>query len=103
MQWFNEPPHWQQDSVGVAAPEEHRLTVRTAPKTDFWRITHYDFIRDNGHFHFETVSSDFVVEVDIRGQYRDLYDRAGIMLRVDEKHCIKTGISIMLCETYPCR
>lgn len=92
MQWLNEPPHWQQDSVDVAAPEAHRLTVKTAPKTDFWRITHYDFIRDNGHFYFETVSSDFVVEVGIRGQYRDLYDQAGIMLRVDDQHWIKTGI-----------
>jgi regulation of enolase protein 1 (concanavalin A-like superfamily) len=84
MQWLNEPPHWQQ--VG------DRLTVKTAPKTDFWRITHYGFIRDNGHFYFDTVSTDFVMEVKIRGSYRDLYDQAGIMLRVDEKHWIKTGI-----------
>jgi len=92
MQWLNEPPHWQQNGIGVAAPEAHRLTVKTAAKTDFWRITHYDFIRDNGHFYFETVSGNFVLEVGIRGSYRDLYDQAGIMLRVDEKHWIKTGI-----------
>ncbi len=84
MQWLNEPPHWQQ--VG------DRLTVKTSPKTDFWRITHYGFIRDNGHFYFDTVSTDFVMEVKIRGSYRDLYDQAGIMLRVDEKHWLKTGI-----------
>ena len=84
MQWLNEPPDWQQ--VG------DRLIVTTAPKTDFWRITHYGFIRDNGHFYFDTVSTDFVMEVKIRGGYRDLYDQAGIMLRVNEKHWIKTGI-----------
>lgn len=92
MQWLNEPPYWQQVGVGEAALEEHRLTIKTAPKTDFWRITHYDFIRDNGHFYFETVSTDFVVEVGIRGCYQDLYDQAGIMLRVNEKHWIKAGI-----------
>ena len=76
MQWLNEPPHWHQSGVGVAAPEAHRLTVKTAAKTDFWRITHYNFIRDNGHFYFETVSGDFVVEVGIHGNYQDLYDQA---------------------------
>lgn len=29
MQWLNEPPHWQQDGVGIAAPEERRLAVKT--------------------------------------------------------------------------
>lgn len=67
-------------------------SVKTGPKTDFWRITHYGFIRDDGHFYFDTVSTDFVAEVGIRGRYRDLYDQAGIMLRVDDKHWIKTGI-----------
>lgn len=37
MQWLNEPPNWQQ--IGDLS------IVKTAPKTDFWRITHYDFIR----------------------------------------------------------
>lgn len=84
MQWLNEPAHWSQSG-------DH-LTVKTAPKTDFWRITHYDFIRDTGHFYFDTLIQNFVAEVKIRGQYQDLYDQAGIMLRADEKHWIKTGI-----------
>ncbi|AIE72963.1 hypothetical protein D082_04340 [Synechocystis sp. PCC 6714] len=83
MQWLNVPSNWKQ--LG------DRLIVKTAPKKDFWCITHYGFIRDNGHFYFDTVSTDFVVEVKIRGSYQDLYDQAGIMLRVDEKHWIKTG------------
>lgn len=84
MQWLNEPPHWQ--SKG-----DH-LTVKTAAKTDFWQITHYGFFRDSGHFYFDTISTDFVAEVKIQGRYRHLYDQAGIMLRVDERHWIKTGI-----------
>ncbi len=84
MQWLNEPVQWTESG--------DRLIVKTSPKTDFWRITHYGFIRDNGHFYFDSISTDFVVEVKIRGNYQDIYDQAGIMLRVDEKHWLKTGI-----------
>lgn len=87
MQWLNEPATWS--STGT------RITVKTAPKTDFWRITHYGFIRDNGHFYFERVKTDFDVEVTICGNYRDLYDQAGLMLRLDETHWIKTGIEFV--------
>jgi uncharacterized protein len=84
MQWLNEPTHWSNSS--------NQIIVRTSPKTDFWRVTHYDFIRDTGHFYFEQVATDFNVEVKLHGHYRDLYDQAGIMIRADEQHWIKTGI-----------
>ncbi|MBD2102673.1 DUF1349 domain-containing protein [Leptolyngbya sp. FACHB-261] len=84
MQWLNEPAHWSSSS--------NQIIVNTSPKTDFWRVTHYGFIRDNGHFYFEQVDTDFVVEVEILGRYKDLYDQAGIMIRSDQNHWIKTGI-----------
>ena len=84
MQWFNEPPQW--------SASERQLVVHTAAKTDFWRVTHYDFIRDSGHFYFEAIAQDFIVEVKICGNYHALYDQAGLMIRADEKHWIKTGI-----------
>lgn len=84
MQWLNEPPQWAQT--------DDKLTLTTAPDTDFWRITHYGFIRHSGHFFYDTLTGDFVVEVTIRGHYRDLYDQAGLMVRADEHHWIKAGI-----------
>ncbi|MGK7951658.1 MAG: DUF1349 domain-containing protein [Xenococcaceae cyanobacterium] len=84
MEWLNEPVNWSNS--------DKQIVVNTLPKTDFWRITHYGFIRDNGHFYFERVNTDFVVDVEIRGNYKALYDQAGIMIRVDEKHWIKAGI-----------
>jgi len=84
MQWLNEPPQWSESG--------NQIVVQTAPKTDFWRVTHYGFIRDSGHFYFDAIATDFMVEVTIRGRYKDLYDQAGIMIRANEKQWLKTGI-----------
>ena len=84
MQWLNEPPQWAQS--------DPTITLTTAPQTDFWRVTHYGFIRHSGHFFYDTIARNFVAEVTIRGQYRDLYDQAGLMVRADDHHWIKAGI-----------
>lgn len=84
MQWSNPPAQ--------AAASEDALSVTSAPGSDFWRVTHYGFVRDNGHFFYQEAAGDFVVEVRIDGRYKDLYDQAGLMLRVDAENWIKTGI-----------
>lgn len=84
MQWLNEPSGWDARSGW--------LEVTTSPKSDFWRKTHYGFIRDSGHFYYQEIHGDFVVEVKVNGHYEALYDQAGLMLRVDEENWIKTGI-----------
>jgi regulation of enolase protein 1 (concanavalin A-like superfamily) len=40
--WLYTPPECQID--------QDALKVVTSENTDFWRITQYDFIHDNGHF-----------------------------------------------------
>jgi regulation of enolase protein 1 (concanavalin A-like superfamily) len=84
MQWLNEPPVWQAD--------KGRLRVVTGPKTDFWRVTHYGFIRDNGHFYHEQRASDFTIQAKIEARYEALYDQAGVMIRVDAANWIKAGV-----------
>ena len=84
MLWYNPPVEWSE--------EGRMLTLRTLPKTDFWRKTHYGFIRDNGHFYYREISGDFVVEAHFRGRYRDLYDQAGLMVRFSPEVWCKTGI-----------
>ena len=42
MSWLNEPSDWSGDAAD--------LTVAVEPDTDFWRMTHYGFTRDSGHF-----------------------------------------------------
>jgi regulation of enolase protein 1 (concanavalin A-like superfamily) len=87
MLWLNEPSVWKFEK-GV-------LSLTTDPKTDFWRKTHYGFIRDSGHFYFETVSGDFEAEISVHGEYRELYDQAGLMIRADEATWLKTGIEFV--------
>jgi hypothetical protein len=84
MQWLNEPAQWSHIN--------HQVLLTTNPKTDFWRKTHYGFIRDNGHFYYQTVAGDFTAEVKITGQYQVLYDQAGLMVREDETTWLKCGI-----------
>lgn len=60
--------------------------------SDFWRKTHYGFIRHNGHFYAQPVSGDFTMQVTFTGNYRNEYDQAGLMLWVDEQTWLKTGV-----------
>ena len=48
MEWLNEPPIWN--------VQGNMLIVTAGPKTDFWRTTHYGFIRDNGHCYYQRVA-----------------------------------------------
>lgn len=87
MKWYNEPPFWK--------VEGNVIRLLSRQKTDFWRETHYGFIRDNGHFFYKQVTGNFMAEVKISGEYRDLYDQAGIMVRLDEANWLKCGIEFV--------
>ncbi len=84
MRWLNEPPDWNL--------EGDLLNVTTGERTDFWRETHYGFVRDNGHFFYTETEGDFSAGVTFDAQFEHLYDQAGLMLRLDERHWVKAGI-----------
>ena len=84
MRWLHAP--------AKVASTPTTLRVQVQGGTDFWRVTHYGFIRDNGHFFYQEQPGDFMAKVKVVGQYKDLYDQAGLMIRLDEKNWIKTGI-----------
>lgn len=84
-EWLNKPSLCQ-----VFA--DRSLEIFTDFQTDFWRETHYGFIRDSGHFlGFETTGS-FTAQVRINADFRELYDQAGIMVRLNEQTWLKAGI-----------
>lgn len=84
FRWLNPPPVWTGLSDG--------LTLETAAGSDFWRETHYGFIRDSGHAWLTPVAGDFTASARFAGAYETLYDQAGLMLRLDAMAWIKAGI-----------
>jgi len=81
--WHQTPPVFQ--------IEDGTLKVITSENTDFWRITQYDFIHDNGHFFGKPVHHEFTAQLHVRANFQELYDQAGLMVRVDERRWIKVG------------
>jgi regulation of enolase protein 1 (concanavalin A-like superfamily) len=81
MRWLNEPSVWSGDAFD--------LTVAVEPETDFWRTTHYGFVRDSGHF-----ADTGQMAVRFRGEFAHQYDQAGLMLRLDAEHWIKAGLEL---------
>jgi regulation of enolase protein 1 (concanavalin A-like superfamily) len=84
MQWHNEPPRW--------SLEDRSLELVTADRTDFWQNTFYGFTRDDGHFLSTEITGDFTAEVTLEGEFEELYDQLGLMVRADERTWLKTGI-----------
>jgi regulation of enolase protein 1 (concanavalin A-like superfamily) len=82
MSWLNEPAEWSR-----AGGE---LSVGVEPGTDFWRTTHYGFVRDSGHFAYAELTGE--ASVRFRGEWAAQYDQAGLMLRVDAETWVKAGI-----------
>ena len=84
--WLNEPAVWR--------PDGDALIVTTDPSTDFWRETYYGFTRDTGHFFGRETEGDFTAEMRIQAQYRELYDQAGLMVRLSSAEWIKAGVEL---------
>ena len=86
MNWLNEPP--------AATLEGDELVVTTGRETDFWRTTSYDFVHDDGHFLGLPLEGDGAIEVSFDCQFEGAFDQAGLMLRADPEHWIKTGVEL---------
>lgn len=83
MTWLNPPARESYADGGV--------NVRSKGKTDFWRKTYYGYINDNGHFLRTPVKGEFQFTARVNGNYAALYDQAGVMVRLDERHWVKCG------------
>lgn len=84
MEWLNEPARWRRDGGD--------LVISPDAGSDFWRLTEYGFIHDNGHALLTPSAGDFTASVTIAADYRAQFDQAGLMVRIDERNWLKTGI-----------
>jgi regulation of enolase protein 1 (concanavalin A-like superfamily) len=82
--WLNEPARWSPTPTG--------LELHAAPGTDFWQVTHYGFARDSGHFAHVPRDGEFALSTRFRADFREQYDQAGLMVRVDAETWLKCGI-----------
>lgn len=90
--WLNEPRIW--------SAEGDHLSMTTDAKTDFWRETYYGFTRDSGHFLAFPTEESFTAQIRIQGEFRTLYDQAGLMVRIDDSQWVKTGVEFTDGEPY---
>jgi uncharacterized protein len=89
VEWLNEPAKWGRNG--------DELEIFTETQTDFWRVTGEGIgaIRDNGHFYGERISGEFDLAVDVYGDFKDQYDQAGVMVRIDDRQWFKTGVEYL--------
>jgi len=87
VQWFNEPPQWEE--------KDGKIAVTSGAKTDFWRKTRHGFIKNDGNFYHREVDGDFVASVKITGEYKAQYDQAGLMVTLDDFTWMKCGVEFV--------
>ncbi|XP_013199208.1 uncharacterized protein LOC106142128 [Amyelois transitella] len=84
FKWVNEPAEWNLT--------QDILSVTTDNKTDFWQHTWYKFYPNTGHLFGKKVNGNFCFSVCVEAEFTTLYDQAGLMVYVDSKHWLKSGI-----------
>ncbi|CAH2062017.1 unnamed protein product, partial [Iphiclides podalirius] len=84
FKWLNEPKRWNLF--------RDNLEVFTNLKSDFWQETYYGFKFNTGHVYGIDIKDNFTIEVCVEANFTTLYDQAGVMIYLDEKHWLKAGI-----------
>lgn len=87
MQWFNEPEKWE--------IKNNSLSMQVTPASDYWRISHYGFTVDDAPFYYATYGGEFEAKVKLTGAYKARFDQMGLMIRIDHKNYIKTGVEFV--------
>ncbi len=85
------------DGVWSTAPEAialdgEQLLVTSRPESDMWRVTSYGFVHDDGHGLLVDLPDRSAVEVSFIADFDQQFDQAGVLLRADERHWIKSGV-----------
>jgi hypothetical protein len=85
--WLHPPPE--------AASEGDDLIVTAAEGSDFWRLTSYGFVHDDGHGLLRPLAVGRASEVSFHVDYDRQFDQAGILVRADERHWLKAGVEVV--------
>jgi regulation of enolase protein 1 (concanavalin A-like superfamily) len=69
-----------------------QIVVKVPPRTDCWRKTRHNFVMDNAPHYWHRVTGNFEVMVKVSGDFQKMYDKAGIMIRLDAENWICSGL-----------
>jgi uncharacterized protein len=86
MVWTNPPA--RADIV------DDTLEVVTRLKSDFWQVTSYGFVRDDGHLLAAPFPGEAAIELTFRANFYEPFDQAGLMLRAAPDRWIKAGVEL---------
>jgi uncharacterized protein len=89
--WAKRPVSWLYPPV-AALINDGKLSIRSAADTDYWQRTHYGFRRDNGHFLYCSLDTDFTMTVFVQGHPSHQYDQAGILVRHSDACWAKASV-----------
>ena len=67
--------------------------MQVTPQSDYWRISHYGFTVDDAPFYYATYGGEFEVKVKITGDYKQRFDQAGLMLRINHESPLTAVLS----------
>jgi len=76
----------------AARVEGSDLVVEPRENSDLWRVTSYGFVHDDGHGLLVDLPDGTAVEVSFLADFAEQFDQAGILVRADETHWVKTGV-----------
>jgi uncharacterized protein len=86
--WYNKP-------TKKITIKDNKIIVKVPERTDCWRKTRQGILHrtvNNAPFHWQKVDGDFQCIVKVSGNFAVDYDKAGIMVRLDDEHWIFTGM-----------
>lgn len=108
FKWYCAPDSW--DTTGDSSSREgkdgwwkidhEQLLLAPPAKKDFWRKTYYQplLVKDDGPFLYTTISQDSLpvtIQTTFSLTPKSQFDQAGILIRLDKEHWIKTGIEVV--------
>jgi regulation of enolase protein 1 (concanavalin A-like superfamily) len=83
--WTTTPHH-------ATETAEHHLDVTAVEGSDAWRHTAYGFVHDTEHALLSPLAVGEAMEVSFRAPWNDQFDQAGVFVRADDEHWVKSGI-----------
>ncbi|GAA0376448.1 DUF1349 domain-containing protein [Micromonospora gifhornensis] len=86
--------NWHQQPVRAVEDADGGLSVEPQAGSDLWRHTGYGFVHDYAPALLVDFPVGSAVEVDFRLDYAEQFDQAGVLVRVDDRNWVKTGVEI---------